>query len=182
MTRRRQCRFEHGVTLIELMVVVVIAAILASLGTVTYRGYRRRSMASEAQVNIGLIATAQEAYRAEFGRYYSASPTASDYQPSAINCGSRADFTSGAGYAEWQKLGWRPEVPYVAFRYQTLAHTICAGPPAMPSWAAPFFTCEPPFGWFTIEATADLACGGALTTYRTVSSRAGLVAQLNEYQ
>jgi len=58
-----------GFTLIELMIVIVIIGILASIGVPIYRGYVRRAMAAEGRALIGSIASAQKVYYAEKSTY-----------------------------------------------------------------------------------------------------------------
>ncbi len=175
---------ERGVTLIELMVVIVIVGLLAAVATVGYERYRKRALASEAQANLALIAVSQEAYKAEIGSYANVnSPNPAALPP----CGSRRGQWSTA-IATWNQLGWRPENSNVAFQYDTWAG-VGAGAPA---WAAPppapgNFPCFPTTalqlarGWFAATATADLACGGVNTEYRAVHCTSTLVP-LNEFE
>jgi type IV pilus assembly protein PilE len=55
-------RYQHGVTLLELMAVVVIIGILASIAVPTYRGYVMRAQRSEGTTMLLRAAAAQEKY------------------------------------------------------------------------------------------------------------------------
>ena len=61
-----------GFTLLELILVVIILGILASLGTVQYTKMIEKGRTAEAKIILGQIRTAQEAYKLEFGTYASA--------------------------------------------------------------------------------------------------------------
>ncbi len=61
----------NGFTLIEIMIVVAIVAILASLGIAQYQKFQLKAKTSEVKVVIGAIAAAEEAYAAENGVYLS---------------------------------------------------------------------------------------------------------------
>ncbi len=60
---------EKGFTLIELMIVVAIIGILASIAIPNFLAYSAKAKQSEAKTNLGGIFTSQIAYRAEFDSY-----------------------------------------------------------------------------------------------------------------
>ncbi len=66
MGSRRQAR---GFTLIEMLVVVVLIGILATIATVAYRRYVRASHLEEAQDMVVHIRAAEESFLAENGAY-----------------------------------------------------------------------------------------------------------------
>jgi type IV pilus assembly protein PilE len=58
-----------GFTLVELVIVIVIVAILSIVAVPIYRGYVRRSIATEGKTLLGSILTAEKVYLAEFANY-----------------------------------------------------------------------------------------------------------------
>ena len=63
--RRRQC----GLTLVELMVVIVIIGVLASVVTVNVRGYLTKAKQNAARQEIATIITALDTFYATCSRY-----------------------------------------------------------------------------------------------------------------
>lgn len=67
--RRAQARVQRGATLLELMVVVVIIAVLASIGYPSYLGYVTRANRTAAKSLLLQIADRQEQFFANNKRY-----------------------------------------------------------------------------------------------------------------
>ncbi len=63
-------RTTAGFTLLEILIVLVIVGILATLGFINYTGVREHAVGKEAQANLKLIAAAEKIYRLETGGYY----------------------------------------------------------------------------------------------------------------
>ncbi|MDD5774781.1 MAG: prepilin-type N-terminal cleavage/methylation domain-containing protein [Candidatus Omnitrophica bacterium] len=63
----------NAFTLTELMIVIVIIGILATLSIVQFAGPKEQSLEKEARANLKLIAAAQKIYRMETGFYANAS-------------------------------------------------------------------------------------------------------------
>jgi hypothetical protein len=161
------------------MVVVIIIAILAAVASVGWGGYRRRTYATEAQMNIGILQSVMQTYKAETGKFYDLNCS----NPASISCGAAGDFIASCGAGtcceKYTWIGFRPENRMVRFRYRIDAGTALG---SEPSWATAFIT-NPSLGWYAIEAIGDLKCSdGAETTYRAVNSQVGLIRKLNEYK
>lgn len=67
--RGKTMRGKEGVTLIEVMIVVVIVGILAAVAIPAYNDYITRSRRSDAFTALETVRAAQEMYRAEKGEY-----------------------------------------------------------------------------------------------------------------
>lgn len=64
-------------TLVEILIVIVIAGILATLGFINYSGVQEHAIGKEAQANLKLIAAAEKIYHMETGSYYGPEPSMS---------------------------------------------------------------------------------------------------------
>jgi type IV pilus assembly protein PilE len=62
-------RNNKGITLLELLVVILIVGILAAIAIPTYNGYMVRARRSDAKVVLEQVRAAQEMWRAERGCY-----------------------------------------------------------------------------------------------------------------
>jgi prepilin-type N-terminal cleavage/methylation domain-containing protein len=151
---------ERGFSLTELMVVIALVGILATLGVAAFRKEVAASKASEAIVVIQAIRAAQESYRAEHQGYLDVSAGTAFYPAAtygeaaigwAVNLDTHAD---GARYRALAAVVQRP----VRFRFLVDAGTIGGTLPTpiitMPAW--PVVT-EP---WYVIQARADVDSDG----------------------
>jgi type IV pilus assembly protein PilA len=157
-TRRRAAR--RGFTLLELLTVVAIVGILATLGLVSYRRFITSSKSSEAIYMVGSIRAAQESYRAETLTYLNVSAGFNEYFPTGSVGNKKTGWDAAAhpDYTRWRQLGARPDGA-VYYGYLVAAGVAGAVPPALhlankPTWAT---TAEP---WYVIEAKGDVDGNG----------------------
>jgi type IV pilus assembly protein PilA len=171
----------RGFTLLELLTVVAIVGILATLGLVAYRRFITSSKSSEAIYMVGAIRAAQESYRAETLSYLNVSVGFSDYFPTGTvgNKKTGWDATGHADYTRWRQLGARPDSA-VYYGYITGAGVAGGTPPALhiankPTWPT---TTEP---WYVIEAKGDVD-GNGVYSWVCGSSFTGEIYLENEGQ
>ena len=69
LTDIRRLKSKRGLTLVELLAVVVIVAVLAAIAIPMYTGYMVRARRADAKTALEQIRAAQEMMRAERGRY-----------------------------------------------------------------------------------------------------------------
>ncbi len=93
-------RGRKGFTLIEMMIVIAIIALLATIAIPNYINFQKKAKTAEAKTNLGGIRTCEEAYRAEKDTYVNciASPTSA---PTAAGI-------AWTGGTNWTKIGFEP--------------------------------------------------------------------------
>ncbi len=160
---RRTVKSQHGFTLIEMMVVVVIMGVLATLAVYGVRNYVFSSKTTEAIHMIGSIKSAEEAYRAETFLYVGSSlgmNSSGIYYPQAQAPGRyKTDWnnTSHGDYATvWGPLGVVSDSP-VIFGYAISAGSGALDPPPTDctnvSWGPRGTANTGP--WYIVKAEAD---------------------------
>jgi type IV pilus assembly protein PilA len=155
MKDRRQRSRERGFTLAELMAVVVIVAVLATLAVIGVRKYIYAAKSSEAVNMIGSIESAEEAFKDETFAYLDVSGNLTSYYP--MTTPGRVKYAwdnpSGYHYSDWQELGVKTNEP-VQFGYAVKAGATGDAVP-QPGTSKPFTwptTTEP---WFVVKAVGD---------------------------
>jgi type IV pilus assembly protein PilA len=109
--RTRRARL-GGFTLIELMIVVAIIGILASIAIPNFIKYQYRSRSAEASVMIRAIVSCEFSYFAHQDIFLDAVPT-----PDGLASNYKAQWLpTSAGWVNFEELGFHPEGS-VYFRY-----------------------------------------------------------------
>jgi prepilin-type N-terminal cleavage/methylation domain-containing protein len=162
-----------GFTLIELMTVVAIVGVLATLGLVAYRKFITSSKTSEATYMVGSIRAAEESYRAETLGYLSVSAGFATYYPkdSVGNFKSAWDNPSHGDYTTWRQLGVRSDGP-VYYGYKVAAGTAGTAIPALTGLKTPPTFPTPTEPWYVIQARGDVD-GNGIYSYVCGSSFTG---------
>lgn len=125
-----------GLTLVELMVVVVIIGILAGVATPKFKRAADKTKAAEAPQTLNAIAGGEEAYRIINGRY--------------------VELTSSANATDWAKIGLKaPDSRYFKYTVENVTPGVAANDETDPlnEWITP--------PTFTAKATLLLNFSGA---------------------
>ena len=102
----RMRKYMAGITLIELMIVIVILSILVAVGYPNYREFAARAKRTEARAGLLEIAAAQERFYLQNSRFGTMGElgyddpwiTDSDSYAITVTANSAADFTAQADY------------------------------------------------------------------------------------
>jgi type IV pilus assembly protein PilA len=141
---------KSGFTLVELVIVVGIIGLLATIAIPSFIRYQLRAKSSEAATNLQAIAKTQNAYYAEFGTYVSVLTPV----PAAIPGKTKAPWVTGTNF---DVLGWAPE-GRVFFQYAINADNPSGGGSLLR---------------YTAEAAADLDADGAPSFFAYVKPARG---------
>lgn len=159
---------EKGVTIIELMIVVVIIGVLAAVAIPAYKRYIKKAHAAEVPMIFAELASKEEAYKAENNRYL---PTGAAF-PATIQQDNPTVL--GALPANWTAL--RINVPKTALycQYEVFAGAPTGGTfvPAQPTdptgtstWGPDLYPAVPTRAWFYMVATCDWESTTGNSTY-----------------
>ena len=88
---------EKGLTLIELLIVIIIVGILAAIAIPTYRGYMQRARRADAKTALEQVRAAQEMWRAEKGSF--------SLVQAELQTTMKAPATTIGNYYTWQFSG-----------------------------------------------------------------------------
>jgi type IV pilus assembly protein PilA len=153
-------RGSRGFTLVELMIVVAIVGILATLAVVGYRKLIQSSHVSEATGMVQNIRVAQEAYHSETQQYAQVDSTLTDYYPAApkyeVVTAWGATCTNCFNVL-WSALPVHVDGP-VLFGYATVAGLATNAPPTgITINGSPLvFPVAPTTDWYVVAAEGDL--------------------------
>lgn len=157
---------QRGYTLVELMAVVVIVGVLATIATIGVRKYILSAKSSEALQMIQSIKAAQEAYKAETFTYCSVSTTPQDYYPAAPDKNKRTwEQPTDPRYLKWQQLGVSTSSP-VQFGYATVAGGPADNVPQPTDLKQTLpFPAPPGQPWYIVVAAGDRDGDGVKAVY-----------------
>lgn len=164
-------RARHGFTLVELMIVVVILGILATVAVPQYKSYVYRSKTSEAVGFLAEIKARQESYRADFGQYCNASTSATDWAPDSNPKAVSRTWTQSSN---WKQLGAVAPGGSVLFSYVTVAGSPgTADLPSKHGFSGDLGYTGNDF-WFVSRALGDLDDDDVNVTFESYSHGQGL--------
>lgn len=152
-------RLPRGFTLIELMVVVVIIGILATVAVASYKRFTRRARVQEAVAQLGDIRIKQESYFQTYHRYVSTGVNAADFWPKdidwvkggtkwGIDCAKPGDVVAHPG---WCALG----AGYKSSEDVRFGLLVIGRDPAAPGVPPVKYVKSPDQDWWYARARAD---------------------------
>jgi prepilin-type N-terminal cleavage/methylation domain-containing protein len=165
---------QRGFTLTELMVVVVITGLLASLGFASLRSQVKAAWSAEATSTMQGIRAAEERWRTEYMMYADVS-TAGLWYPGdpSSDAGEQRPFFFAPGSGQHpNQEGWLALRPTVAgpARFGYLVNAGVAGEVmTVPSAGSAITWPVPPDNWYVIQAIGDTDGDGVLSYYRASS-------------
>jgi prepilin-type N-terminal cleavage/methylation domain-containing protein len=183
---RSQRRNQAGFTLIEMMTVVVLTGVLATLAVYSIRKYIASSKTSEATEMISAIKAAEETYKDETFTYLSPSTDlskASFYPNNTLPGRQKMPWGgTGPGSDKWRTLGVTASAPLL-FTYACFAGTDGTNVPAPSSDSGdititnwPTTTTGP---FYVVKARADLRGDGVMTVFVSSSFSGDVYAANN---
>jgi len=144
-----------GFTLVELLTVVAITGILATVGVVLVRNHLSMAKANRALSGLQALSAAEVAFRAENGRYLDCSGTTARWYPMLIPGKTLYDWRqTHADGPCWQALGLPRDS---GTQYGYLLHAGLPGvvAPVLATAAQPVLGTSPE-PWFVIQVKGDL--------------------------
>jgi len=104
--RAKEMRRKVGFTLIELMIVVAIIGLLATVAVPTFQRYQNKARRSEGYTNLASLAKTQKAYHAEFGSFVGVLSQPLGALGELPGPEKRSSVSVGPAFAT---VGWYPE-------------------------------------------------------------------------
>jgi prepilin-type N-terminal cleavage/methylation domain-containing protein len=113
----RRTRSSAGFTLVEVMIVVALLGVLASVAIPSFVTYQARTRRSEAFVNLSAVARSQVSFQATKGYFYGTGLSWPDPVPYG-GLGAHRMTWDAASEGAFAELGWAPE-GQVYYSYET---------------------------------------------------------------
>ncbi len=165
--RRDGATRSGGFTLIELMVVVVIISILATVAVASYKRFTRRARVQEAIAFLGDVRIKQESYYQTYHRYVSSGTTPTDWWPAtmdwvaginqwAFDCAKDGDAAAQPG---WCALG----AGYNANQEVYFQFVVIGRDPAAPVVPPTQYIKDATKDWWYARARADFDIDGTFS-------------------
>jgi prepilin-type N-terminal cleavage/methylation domain-containing protein len=155
----------RGMSIVELMIVVVIIGILAAISVVSYRRYIARARMSEPTALLAEFAAKEQLYYLDAGQYLeahrnSSSPMTEDAgqfypsDPASYFDSVRTPVALGTLPDSWKLLGIRPRWQQLYCTYLANAASAGTAPPA--GIGATLWATTPTVPWFYILGACNL--------------------------
>lgn len=173
---------KRGFTLVELMVVVALVGILATVGVMLFRNHVFNTRTVEAMAMMQSIRAAEETWRSENGGYLDVSTSMSDWYPvGTADRTLRTFYDPASTHPDAGK--WRLLNPTVSGPIQ-FVYTVKAGVP-LTQIPDPVTTEKPAFPtaanqtepWFIIQAKGDTNADGVESFYVATSLNAEVLKE-----
>ena len=168
---------QRGVTLIELMIVVAIIGVLASVAVYMYTKTVRKAKSSEVQAMMAELKMRQEQYNLENGSYLSSGTDEDDTWPVAP-AGPDTPVSIAGPPATWTSLKLNPDYTALYCTYVTIAGAGGDDTNIGPKAVEFGMTAAPATNWFYVLAKCDFNNNPAdFAYYFQRSDQSGMASQ-----